>query len=91
MKAKLLESYVNRGCKDKLELFFGVGSRIEIKQVFSLSQLKTEQVEVKVFLTDPETSMNYWPENITWLIEDSWEFVHGKGARAVVQATYDII
>jgi hypothetical protein len=59
--------------------------------VFPLSQLKTEQVEVKVFLTDPETSMNYWPENITWLIEDSWEFVHGKGARAVVQATYDII
>jgi hypothetical protein len=37
--------------------------------------------------------MNYWPENIGWLVEEAYEFVNGKndGLKIVVQASYDII
>jgi hypothetical protein len=91
MKHKLLESFINRTQKDTLELFFGRGSRIEIKKVFHLSQLKTEQVEVFVWITEPEVTVNYWPQNVEWLVEESWEFVHGKNTKCVVQASYDII
>ena len=47
MREKILESYTNRKLKDTMELFFGRGSRVEVKKVFHLSQMKTEQVEVK--------------------------------------------
>ena len=53
--------------------------------------MKTEQVEVKVWITDPEVSVTYWPQNIEWLLEEAWEFVNGKNTKCVVQATYDII
>jgi hypothetical protein len=37
--------------------------------------------------------MNYWPQNICWLVEEAYEFVNGKndGPKIVVQASYDII
>lgn len=91
MKEKILEHYINRKEKDNVELFFGRGSTITVKKVFHLSQLKTEQVEVHVSITDPETSVNYWPQNIEWLMEEAWEFVNGKNSKCVIQATYDVI
>ena len=91
MREKILESYTNRKLKDTMELFFGRGSRIEVKKVFTLSQMKTEQVEVKVWSTDPEVTITYWPQNIEWLLEESWEFVNGKNTKCVIQASYDII
>ena len=91
MKKKVLQEFVNRSEKDTMELFFGRGSRIEVKKVFHLSQMKTEQVEVKVWITDPEVTVNYWPQNIDWLIQESWEFINGKNTKCVIQATYDII
>jgi len=91
MKKKVLQEFVNRSEKDTLELFFGRGSRIEVKNVFPLTQLKTEQVEVFVHITDPEVTVTYWPQNIEWLIESAWEFVHGKNTKCVIQASYDII
>lgn len=93
MKLGMMESYCNRGIKDKMELFFGKGSRVEIVKAFPLSQTKSQQITVKVYLTDPETSMNYWPENIGWLVEEAYEFVNGKktGPKIVVQASYDVI
>lgn len=74
-----------------MELFFGRGSRVEVKKIFRLSQLKTEQVEVRVWITDPEVTVNYWPQNIEWLLQESWEFVNGKNTTCVIQASYDII
>ena len=91
MKKKVLQEYVNRSEKTTLELFFGEGSRIEVKNVFQLSHIRTEQVEVFVHITDPEVTVNYWPQNIEWIMENAWEFVHGKNTRCVVQASYDII
>jgi len=93
MKLGMMESYCNRGIKDKMELFFGEGSRVEMVKAFPLSQTKSQQITVKVYLTDPETSMNYWPQNIGWLVEESYEFVNGKksGLKIVVQASYDVI
>ena len=93
MKLAMMESYCNRGIKNKMELFFGEGSRIELVKAFPLSQTKSQQITVKVFLTDPETSMIYWPENISWLVEEAYEFVNGQndGLKIVVQASYDII
>jgi hypothetical protein len=91
MKKKVLQEYVNRSEKTTLELFFGEGSRIEVKNVFNLSHLRTEQVEVFVHITDPEVTINYWPQNIEWIMENAWEFVHGKNSKCVVQASYDII
>jgi len=91
MKKKVLQEYVNRSEKTTLELFFGEGSRIEVKNVFQLSHLRTEQVEVFVHITDPEVTVNYWPQNIEWIMENAWEFVHGKNSECVVQASYDII
>ena len=91
MKKKVLQEYVNRSEKTTLELFFGEGSRIEVKNVFNLSHLRTEQVEVFVYITDPEVTVTYWPQNIEWIMENAWEFVHGKNTRCVVQASYDII
>jgi len=89
----MMESYCNRGIKDKMELFFGVGSRVEMVKAFPLSQTKSQQITVKVYLTDPETSMNYWPQNIGWLVEEAYEFVNGKKSESkiVVQASYDVI
>jgi hypothetical protein len=93
MKLAIMETYCNRGIKDKMELFFGEGSRIELIKTFPLSQSKSQQITAKVYLTDPETSMNYWPQNINWLVEESYQFVNGKndGLKIVVQASYDII
>ncbi len=93
MKLGMMESYCNRGIKDKMELFFGVGSRVEMVKAFPLSQTKSQQITVKVYLTDPETSMTYWPQNIGWLVEEAYEFVNGKKSESkiVVQASYDVI
>lgn len=91
MRRKVLQEYVNRCERDTMELFFGRGSRIEVKSVFHLSQLKTEQIEVFVYITDPEVTVTYWPQNIEWLMESAWEFVHGKNTKCVIQASYDII
>ena len=93
MKLAMMETYCNRVIKDKMELFFGEGSRIELIKTFPLSQSKSQQITAKVYLTDPETSMNYWPQNINWLVEESYQFVNGKndGLKIVVQASYDII
>jgi hypothetical protein len=93
MKLAMMESYCNRGIKDKMELFFGEGSRIELIKAFPLSQSKSQQITAKVYLTDAETSMNYWPQNISWLVEEAYEFVNGKndGPKIVVQASYNII
>jgi hypothetical protein len=93
MKLGMMESYCTRGIKDKMELFFGVGSRVEMVKAFPLSQTKSQQITVKVYLTDPETSMNYWPQNIGWLVEEAYEFVNGKKSESkiVVQASYDVI
>jgi hypothetical protein len=37
--------------------------------------------------------MNYWPQNIGWLVEEAYEFVNGKKSESkiVVQASYDVI
>jgi hypothetical protein len=91
MRERILESYVNRKQKDTLELFFGRGSRVEVRKVFPLSQLKTEQIDVFVWITEPEVTVTYWPQNIEWLMEEAWEFVHGKNTKCVIQASYDII
>jgi len=93
MKLAMMESYCNRGIKNKMELFFGEGSRIELIKAFPLSQSKSQQITAKVYLTDPETSMNYWPQNIGWLVEEAYEFVNGKKSESkiVVQASYDVI
>jgi hypothetical protein len=91
MREKILESYTNRKLKDTMELFFGRGSRVEIKKIFHLSQMKTEQVEVMVWITDPEVTVTYWPQNIEWLLQESWEFVNGKNTQCIIQASYDII
>lgn len=91
MREKILESYTNRKLKDTMELFFGRGSRVIVKQVFHLSQLKTEQLEVHVEITDIETTVNYWPQNVEWLMEEAWEFINGKNTKCVIQATYDVI
>lgn len=91
MKEQILENYINKGIRTKTELFFGRGSRVEIKRVFPLSQKKVMQVEIHVKFTDPEVSMDYWPQNINWLVEEAWEFVHGKGTQCVVQSSYDIL
>lgn len=91
MKKKVLELYLNKTQKKKMEIFFGTGSKIEVKQIFSLSQLKTEQVEVFVWITDPETTISYWPHNVEYLVENGWTFINGKGSKCVVQSSYDII
>lgn len=91
MKTKLIESYVNKGCRTKLDLFFGDGSKIEISKIMELTQLSTTQCVVKVYFTDPKLSLDYWPENINWIMEEAWQFVHGKNSKVIVQATYDII
>ena len=91
MKKKILELYLNKIQKEKLEIFFGVGSKIEIKQIFTLSQLKTEQVEVFVWITDPESTLSLWPNNVEYLVECGWIFINGKGSKCVVQSGYDII
>jgi|688.fasta_scaffold895588_2 hypothetical protein len=91
MKEKLLESYINNSGKKQLELFFGDGSKVEVKQTFYLTQKKIDQVEIKVFFTDPEVSINYWPQNVNWVVEDAWKFVNGSNSKCIVQATYEVI
>lgn len=91
MKKKLVESYINKGCRKKVDIFFGEGSRVEIRDTFLSSQLKTDVIDVKVFFSDPQVSLDYWPENINWLVEESWQFVHGKGTKVIVNASYDVI
>lgn len=91
MKNKVVESYINKACKKKLEVLFGEGSTVKVQSTFKSTQLRTDVVEVKVFFSDPQISLDYWPENINLLIEESWEFVHGKGTRVIVNASYDII
>jgi hypothetical protein len=91
MKKKLVETYINNACKKKLEVMFGEGSTVKVENTFKSSQLRTDVVEIKVFFSDPQVSLDYWPENINWLVEESWEFVHGKGTKVIVNASYDII
>jgi hypothetical protein len=49
MKLAMMESYCNRGIKNKMELFFGEGSRIELIKAFPLSQSKSQQITAKVY------------------------------------------
>jgi hypothetical protein len=44
-----------------------------------------------VEITDIETTVNYWPQNVEWLMEEAWEFINGKNTKCVIQATYDVI
>ena len=93
MEIKMMEQYCNRGIKEKVELFFGKGSRVELLKSFYLTQKKSQQITAKVYLTDPEVTLEYWPQNINWVVEEAYQFVNGKNSKMnlVVQATYDII
>ena len=52
MKLAMMESYCNSGIKNKMELFFGEGSRIELIKAFPLSQSKSQQITAKVYLNE---------------------------------------
>mgnify|MGYP003340626390 FL=1 len=93
MELGLMEQYCNRGIKKQVELFFGEGSRVELLKSFYLTQSKSQQITAKVYLTDPEVTLQYWPQNINWIVEEAFQFVNGRNTKMnlVVQATYDVI
>ena len=89
----MMEEYCNRVMKEEVDTLFGKGSKIEFLSAFPVTQSKSQQVVVKVHITDPESALSDWPENIYLFVEDSFNFVHGnkKDLKLIVQSSYQLI
>lgn len=71
---KCLEILLNKVFKKELEIFFGVGSYVEIHFVSYSTNAKSVVVDCKLFTGELELCSESYPEGLHYLLEECWKF-----------------
>jgi hypothetical protein len=85
-----LEKMINKLHKNNLSILYGDGSYVKINEIKLLTSTNNYQVDCRVFVTDPEKSVDNFPDGISYIIEDCWKLCGMEFEGVMVLSELDV-
>jgi hypothetical protein len=87
---KILQNIVNTINLEEIELLFGKESKIVVNSILYSTNNKTYVIDVTIFVSDIENSVEAFPDSLDLFLQKSWEFIlYGK--KPIIISKMDIL
>jgi hypothetical protein len=85
-KKDLLQKMINLPLKGELTSMFGSGSTLHVDRLDYISSKKSNMVHVRLFITDVESGMEFYPDGVDVLIKKAWKILSNSDKIIVVSS-----
>lgn len=74
-KKDLLQKMINLPLRGELNSMFGSGSTLHVDRLDYISSKKSHMVHVRLFITEVESGMEFYPDGLDILIKKAWKIL----------------
>jgi hypothetical protein len=89
--SKIIELYINKHCKESLDIFYGEGTKIKVKSINESVRNKILLVELIVYLNGEITEDILDTSLVEILLKESSAFFLQGGYKIIPMVTWDVI
>lgn len=82
----LLQKMINLPLRGELTSMFGPGSTLHVDRLDYISSKKCNMVHVRLFITDVEVGMEFYPDGIEVLIKKAWKILSNNDKIIVISS-----
>lgn len=82
----LLQKMINLPLRGELNSMFGPGSTLHVDRLDYISSKKSHMVHVRLFITEVESGMEFYPDGLEVLIKKAWKILSQSGTIIVISS-----
>jgi hypothetical protein len=85
-KKDLLQKMINLPLRGELNSMFGPGSTLHVDRLDYISSKKSHMVHVRLFITEVESGMEFYPDGLDVLIKKAWKILSQNGTIIIISS-----
>jgi hypothetical protein len=85
-KKDLLQKMINLPLRGELNSMFGPGSTLHVDRLDYISSKKSHMVHVRLFITEVESGMEFYPDGLDVLIKKAWKILSQNGKIIIISS-----
>jgi hypothetical protein len=85
-KRKLLETMLNLPLRGEITSMFGTGSHVKVDRLDYIRSKKTHMVHIKLFLTDVESGVDFYPSGLELIVKKAWKALSNTNEVIIVSS-----
>ena len=85
-KKDLLQKMKNLPLRGELNSMFGPGSTLHVDRLDYISSKKSHMVHVRLFITEVESGMEFYPDGLEVLIKKAWKILSQSGKIIIISS-----
>jgi hypothetical protein len=85
-KKDLLQKMINLPLRGELNSMFGPGSTLHVDRLDYISSKKSHMVHVRLFITEVESGMEFYPDGLDVLIKKAWKILSQSGTIIIISS-----
>ena len=85
-KKDLLQKMINLPLRGELTSMFGPGSTLHVDRLDYISSKKSHMVHVRLFITEVESGMEFYPDGLEVLIKKAWKILSQSGKIIIISS-----
>ena len=82
----LLQKMINLPLRGELTSMFGSGSTLHVDRLDYISSKRCNMVHVRLYMTDVESGMEFYPDGVEVLIKKAWKILSNSDKIIVVSS-----
>jgi len=87
---KTIHFLINRIFNSELELLYGVGSNVEIQDLFFSTNKKIYIIRCKLFIGDSKLYEEIGQDGLNFIVEEAWEFMGFYNKKFMLQISFEL-
>ena len=77
---------INLPLRGELNSMFGPGSTLHVDRLDYISSKKSHMVHVRLFITEVESGMEFYPDGLDVLIKKAWKILSQNGKIIIISS-----
>ena len=77
---------INLPLRGELNSMFGPGSTLHVDRLDYISSKKSHMVHVRLFITEVESGMEFYPDGLDVLIKKAWKILSQNGTIIIISS-----
>jgi|LakMenE18May11ns_1017448.scaffolds.fasta_scaffold7346375_1 hypothetical protein len=77
---------INLPLRGELNSMFGPGSTLHVDRLDYISSKKSHMVHVRLFITEVESGMEFYPDGLDVLIKKAWKILSQSGTIIIISS-----
>jgi hypothetical protein len=87
---KAIHHLVNKIFKSELELLYGVGSNVEIQDLFFSTNKKIYIIRCKLFISDVKLYEEIGQDGLNFIFGEAWKFMGFYNKKFMLQISFEL-